>query len=170
MSAGVSVEETPVTCVSWESGADSRTARTAARSGPRPGLQSLRKTFTHASANTMKVSASLLNQRVNMVKKYGCLSCLTSGWKKKSHDGIWEWGRAREREREREEEQGALKKHCVLCWQALQSNPLAVQRCCFFFLFSFFFFLESLPLRSYFQMRRKLEEGPPPNNPRIVRD
>ena len=50
-----------------------------------------------------------------------------------------------EREREREEEQGALKKHCVLCWQALQSNPLAVQRCCFFFLFSFFFFFSRGP-------------------------
>lgn len=35
------------------------------------------------------------------------------------------WQHRREREREREEVQGALKKHCVLCWQALQSNPLA---------------------------------------------
>ncbi len=40
---------------------------------------------------------------------------------------------AYERGREREEVQGGLKKHCVLCWQALQSNPLAVQRCFFFF-------------------------------------
>lgn len=69
---------------------------------------------THACTHNESISVTL-NQSVNTDKNYGFL---------KSHDSL--------KQRQRGGAGSTKKKHYMFGWQAHQSNPLAVQRCCFF--------------------------------------